>query len=55
MVVADPIVIMRHSDVKEVLREIKTKLCGRCGSQRGQNWGAEEASEITEVEQEDQL
>ena len=32
IVVADPIVIMRHSDVKEVLREIKTKLCGRCGS-----------------------
>ena len=29
--VVDPIVIMRHSDVKEVLREIKTKLCGRCG------------------------
>ena len=55
VVVADPIVIMRHSDVKEVLCEIKTKLCGRCGSQQGQNRGTEEASEITEVEQEDQL
>ena len=43
VVVADPIVIMRHSDVKEVLREIKTKLCGRCGSQRGQNQGTGEA------------
>ena len=37
LVVADPIVIMRHSDVKEVLREIKTKLCGRCVSQQNQN------------------
>ena len=34
LVVADPIVIMRHSDVKEVLCEIKTKLCGRCGTQQ---------------------
>ena len=37
LVVADPIVIMRHSDVKEVLREIKTKLCGRCGSSTRQD------------------
>ena len=37
VVIADPIVIMRHSDVKEVLREIKAKLCGRCGSHQGQN------------------
>ena len=35
--VVDPIVIMRHSDVKEVLREIKTKLCGRCGLGQRQN------------------
>ena len=35
--VVDPIVIMRHSDVKEVLREIKTKLCGRCGLGQNQN------------------
>ena len=33
-VIADPIVIMRHRDVKEVLREIKTKLCERRGSQQ---------------------
>ena len=37
LVVADPIVIMRHSDVKEVLCEIKTKLCGRCGSSSRQD------------------
>ena len=37
LVVADPIVIMRHSDVKDVLREIKTKLCGRCGSSSRQD------------------
>ena len=37
LVIADPIVIMRHSDVKEVLREIKTKLCGRCGLGQDQN------------------
>ena len=37
LVIADPIVIMRHRDVKEVLHEIKTKLCGRCGLCRDQN------------------
>ena len=37
LVVADPIVIMRHSNVKDVLREIKTKLCGRCGSSTRQD------------------
>ena len=37
LVIADPIVIMRHSDVKEVLRKIKTKICGRCGSSSRQD------------------
>ena len=35
--VVDPIVIMRHSDVKEVLREIKTKLRQRSGLEQSQN------------------
>ena len=36
---------MRHSDVKEVLREIKSKLCARCGS--GQNQNQDQNREVT--------
>ena len=51
-VIADPIVIMRHSDVKEVLREIKTKLCGRCGSHDNQNQEPDGAFQNQEQKQE---
>ena len=34
LVVADPTVIMRHSDVKAILYSIRGKLCGKCGEQQ---------------------
>ena len=39
LVVADPIVIMRHSDMREVLQEVKSKICRRCGLDQNQVHG----------------